>query len=497
MIFAAKIVSVLTGLIFQFLVAQYTLSQPGQYDIWFNIADVLAYFTLLMGVVPFWVMRFVARRKEGAAKTGLVATLIISIIGTVVYLAFIPFVLSSLGISVNYLPIYLIVSFQIAELYIISVLEACIQATIPQSVGYGIIVQQIGKVTLGFILIVYLGQPLLGAVLATIIAFAVQVAYYYRLLADHFKEPIHWGYVKEWLKGSVINIYNVIGTQLAAYVLILLYALGGLGSRGRFGAAVQITNVISYASFLAFALYPKLLADRKSEDVTTSLKIVLMFSIPMTAIAMALAPLYITILRPDFPDAAILVVVLAADTLISVVSGIYGAALFGMENVDQEKISFKKLLRSKIFVAFSLPYIQAAFTIPIAYYALTTFAYNLPYEASLSITVINTAAHFAMFIAVYALVRKMIKIEIPWRNISKYAFAAIITGIILLLAPHFTSALLAVDITEKVIAILETLVLTGVGAGIYLAILVAIDKEARLLPKNILKEIRGKNNANS
>jgi hypothetical protein len=37
-----------------------------------------------------------------------------------------------------------------------------------------------------------------------------------------------------------------------------------------------------------------------------------------------------------------------------------------------------------------------------------------------------------------------------------------------------------------------TLAWTAVGSGIYLAILLAIDKEARSLPKSILQEIRGK-----
>jgi O-antigen/teichoic acid export membrane protein len=63
-IFAAKMVSVSTGLIFQFMVAR-VLSEV-EYDLWFNINDITAYFVLMAGVLPFWTMRFVARDKEGA-----------------------------------------------------------------------------------------------------------------------------------------------------------------------------------------------------------------------------------------------------------------------------------------------------------------------------------------------------------------------------------------------------------------------------------------------
>lgn len=356
--------------------------------------------------------------------------------------------------------------------------------------------QQIGKVALGYVLISQfgqVGQPLVGAVVATIIAFAIQIFYYYKLLAGQMKQKIHWGYVKEWLKGSLANIYNVVGNQIAAYVFIMLFNMGGEDSRGRFGAAAQITNVISYASFLAFALYPKLLAEKKREDITISLKMVLMFAIPMTVVAIALSDSYITLLRPDYPDASIVLSVLALDTLVLVTSGIFGSVLFGMESFDQnERISFRELVKSRLFIGFSLPYMHSAITLPLTYYVLTTYAFNQPLQAALSVSIINAIARFATFIVLYALVRKMIKIDIPWRSIAKYVLASAVTGAVLFLLPHSTGMPLAVSTTEKVISVGQTLVLTAIGGGIYLAILMAIDKEARTLPKAILQEIRGK-----
>ncbi|MBT0160723.1 hypothetical protein G4O51_12155 [Candidatus Bathyarchaeota archaeon A05DMB-2] len=497
-IFAAKLISVATGLIFQFLIAQATIPFPGQYDIWFNTSDVLAYFTLMSGVAPFWVMRFVARGKEGAAKTGFMANLTISVISTVAYLAFIPFILSSLGISFNYLPVYLIVSFQIAELHAITLLESCLQATIPQTIGYGLLVQQVGKVALGYVLITQTGQPLVGAVIATTVAFAVQIFYYYRLLAGQMKERIHWGYVKQWLKGSVANIYNVVGNQMAAYVFIMLYDMGGEGARGRYGAAAQIANVISYASFLAFALYPKLLAEKKREDVTVSLKMVLMFAIPMTAVAIALSGSYVTLLRPDFPDASIVLVVLAVDTLVSVIAGMYSSVVFGMENIDEkERISFRELAKSRIFVAFSLPYVHSAITLPITYYVLSVYALKLPLAAALSVSIINAVARFFTFIVLIILVRKMVKIDIPWKSIGKYVLAAAVAALVLFLLPHPAAIPATATSMEKVFDIAHTLILTAVGGAIYLAILMVIDKEARTLPKAILQEIRGKKSLSS
>jgi len=477
-IFATKLLSVATGLIFQFMIARSTTGS--EYDLWFNMNDMLGYFTLLAGVLPFWVMRFVARDKEGAARTGLLANLTISVIATFIYLSVISLIITTLGISGNYLFFYFIASIQILELYSIGLLEACLHATIPQAIGYGLILQQFCRVVLGYVLIIEFRQPLIGAVLSTIVAFTIQIAYYSKLLVEELKKRIKWEYVKEWLKGSVANIYNVVGNQIAALIFIILFAYGGEGARGRYGAATQIANVITYSSFLAYALYPKLLAERRREDITTSLKMVLMFALPMAAGAIALSDSYITILRTEFPDAAPVLVVLAIDALFSTVSGLFNAVLFGVETVDKDaKISFKELAKSRLFITFSFPYLHSAITLPITFNVLTSYTKDQPLQSALSVSIINSSAHFAMFILLYVLIRKMVKLDIPWKNIAKYIFASAVMATILFVIPHPTRISL-------------TLATTAVGGIIYLALLMAIDKEARTLPRSIWQEIKGK-----
>ncbi len=481
MIFAAKMASVVTGLIFQFMISRSLLPdhQP-EYDLWFNIADVTAYFTLLAGVLPFWTMRFVARKKEGAIKTGIVANLGISVAAALIYALLVPIIVSGLGISQQYLPIYFLVSLQIVELYSITILEACLQAKIPQTIGYGLLVQQICKVAIGYVLIVRFDQMLWGAVAATIIAFALQSVYYVKLLAPELRQRIKWDYVREWFKGSLISIYNVAGNQIAAYIFILLFQLGGEGARGRLGAAAIIVNVITYSAFLAHALYPKLIAERKSEDITTSMKMVLMFAIPLTTGAIVLSDSYITILTDIYTDAAPVLVILALDAFVMTVSGLFSSVLFGVETIDQEsRISLRQLARSRIFIAFSLPYIHSLITIPTALYVLPNYALGQPLLAALYVSIINSSARFAVFIVLYLVVRKMIKIAIPWRSISKYVLAAITMGTFLYVVPHPTRIYL-------------TLIETAIGGVIYIAVLMALEKEVRALPIAMWREIRKK-----
>ena len=482
-IFAAKIISIATGLAFQFMVARLATTQ--EYDIFFNLSDVLAYFTLMAGVVPFWVMRCVARGKPGATKTGFATNLVFSFVSTLAYIGILPFILpvllSGLGISnwTAYLPLYLIVSLQITELYLIGLFESCLQAATPQKIGFGLLIQQIFKLALGYVLIVQFGQPLVGAITATIAAFALQAIYYFKLTASDLKASIHWSYVKDWLKGSILNIYSVVGSQIAAFVFILLFSLGGEGSRGIYGAANQIANVVTYASFLAFALYPKLLAERKNEDVTSSFKTVMMFALPMTVGAIALANSYIVLLRVEliaYPGAAFVLIVLALNALINVLSGIYGSVLFGVETVDQETMSVKSLAKSKLFKYYSLSYISSAIAIPTTYFALTTFAYQQPLAAALSVCTITTMANFVIFLALVVMVQRSFKVVVPWTALGRYLLASVIMGVVLYLLPYSDS-------------ISKTLIWTAIGGAVYLGILMLIDKEARALPKSILGEL--------
>jgi hypothetical protein len=123
--------------------------------------------------------------------------------------------------------------------------------------------------------------------------------------------------------------------------------------------------------------------------------------------------------------------------------------------------------------------VHFAITIPITYYVLTTYAFQQPLLAAFSVCLINAVVRFGMFLILVVMVRGMFKITIPWRSTAKYGLASAAMGIVLFLLPY----------TNR---ILTTLAWTAVGGLVYLAVLMAIDKESRNLPKIILQEIKGK-----
>ena len=485
-IFAARMLSVATGMIFVLLITRNTTKE--QYGIWSNIFDLMAYFMLLASVIPFWTTRFVARGKDGAAKTGFIANLTIAIIATLIYIPLVPIITSVLGISGPYIVLYFIASAYIIELYLVNVLEATLRAKKPEALGYGLLIEEACKITLAYVLISALQQrlvlqkgllSLLAAMISLVTAIIIQITYYLKLVFADLKQKIRWDYAKEWIKGSAANIYNVMGNQLAAFIFILLILYGGKAARGEYQAAATISNIITYSSFVAFALYPKLLAEKKLEDVTTSLRTVLMFAIPMVAGAIAMPDSFLTILNVTYgePTPILILRLLACDAFIITISTFFTSVLFGFERLDEKaKIPFKQLVKSNIFKVFTLPYIHSAITLPTAFYVLTNFAYN-PLQAALYVTIINMSARFTMFLILYIIVRKTVQVIIPWRNILNYVFAAAVMGVILYTIPHPTK------ITPTIGAAIA-------GGLIYIILLMIIEKEARSLIRSIWSEVR-------
>jgi O-antigen/teichoic acid export membrane protein len=506
-LFAAKLITVGTGIVFALTVANSLVPNDyGAYGVFVNL--LIPYFALLSGPVAFWTMRFVARGKEGAIKTGIVGNLAMSIIATLVYFAALPLITASPGLH-RYVSVYIVVAAQIIETYLITVFEACLQATRPQTVGYGLLVGEILKVVLVYLLVIRLQLALLGALLSVMIAFAFKSAFYIRLLWKELKQRMVLAYVKEWLQGSAFNLFNIAGNQVAAIIFIMLTIYGGTTGYGYYYAAVQIANIITYSTFLAFALTPKLLSDPNIDEATTSLKYVLMFAIPMTAGVLALPSSYLAFFKPpgetgEYTVAAPVLMILAADALVTTVSTIFTFVLYGIEKVDEKsQIPFRQVAKSRLFIAFSLPYFHSAITLPTAFYALTNLAGNNPLLVAAYVTGINAVARLASFVVLYSVLRRGVKIKIPWKNIGKYVAASLVMALALLIAHlmlqgtyrEVLANLAAKNVMALVLLIARpmgrstTLIVTATGGSIYIVSLILIDKEIRGLARSALQAV--------
>ena len=474
-IFASQILSLFTGLVFTLLLTR-NMSND-EFGAWSFIFYLIGLFAIINGVFPFWATRFVARGKEGAIKTAVSANFIVAVVATFLYLLLVSVVLEVLHVSSVALGIYLIAALQIVNSYLITVFEACLRAVKPQATGYGLLIEEAVKVVLAYGIFLGTGELFLGAIAGIVVGASVQAVFYLWLLRSHLRGAIRWGYLREWLKGSAAFVYSAVGGQLAGFVLYLLVLFGGQSALGDYSAAVTFSTIIGYASSVAFALYPKMLAEDCPVDVVTSFKNMLMFALPMVAVALTMSMSLLTILDASYSAASPILILLTIDALVVLVSQFYTQCLIGTETLDVEgKISLRELMRSKIFKVFTLSYVQAAIALPTVYYVLTQLAFSGPVQAAMYVVAVNIFVHALAFAAIYALMHREFRLIVPWVSVAKYVFAALVVAVVLLVIPQTTT-------------LTATFAKVLLGVGLYAVVLLAIDMDARKLGKHIVEEI--------
>ncbi|MCW4023802.1 MAG: hypothetical protein NWF01_02060 [Candidatus Bathyarchaeota archaeon] len=487
-IFTAQMISVATGLAFTLLLTRNMTTQG--FSDWSFIYTAIGPFLFLTGVFPFWTTRFVARRKENSIKTGLAANLILGVAATVGYCVFLPIYFGTFNVNPGLFDIFLFASLLILTSYVTIMLESCLRSVKPQTTGYGLLVHEIIKVTIAYtVFFLFIkGEPAAvidshtlfsGAMASLLIAVFVQIAYYMWLLRDALKEKIRFAYLVEWLKGSAVFVYSTIGTQILSLQAFMIYAVNK-DSLGHYTAASMFINVVAYATSLSFALYPKLLSNNcEDKHVVTSFSTTMMMAIPLATVVISMSKSLLTVLNVNYVESWPVLIMLTVATVLSLVSTFYINYLTGVESFDiGGKISLRELLKSKIFKALSLTYLQAGITIPLTFIAITMFPISNPVVVAEYVGVIAIIMNVVNLIVSYWLVHKYAgKVFINMKDIAKYLAVGVVMGATLFLLPETTT-------------LVFTLLKASLGAGIYFGLLLLIDEQARHMVKLVFVEIK-------
>jgi len=480
-VFASHVLSAFTGLAFTLMVTR-SLSEA-DFGVWQNTADLMFYFTVLDNVMPFWAKRFVARGFEGSGKTGIFCNLALGSFMAILYGLLVPTMMALMGVGGTYMLPYLLISIQVFEIYVIQGIRAILHPMRPEAVGYGIMIKEGTKLISAFFLILQLNLGLIGAICSTILAQVAQTTFIAIVASRFIKGPLKPSYVREWLKGSFLPIYNFMGRRVPPFSLIILFSLAGEVARGYYGAAQAIGMVILYTSSLAYALYPRLLAEGSSpgsegasSDVEKSLRLVLTFAIPMTVGAMLLSDLLTAILKVSYRAAWLVLIALAPYYALRALSTVFEAVVSGSERVDaRARIPVRELVKTRLFKLYTLPYIYGAAMVGLAFFLIPSA--QDPLDASLRLAFLFTGSSIASTLATYALAKRSLAFRFPLDALAKCLLASAIMAIPLIALPHTPFRLY------------WTGVLVVVGALTYIAILITIDHETRALLKALLKAL--------
>jgi O-antigen/teichoic acid export membrane protein len=466
--FAAQLFSIATGLFFVVTVTR-NLS-TADFGTWQNIGDLLGYATILSGIVPFSVVRYAARGHIDAIRTGIAANTLLSLPVTGIFALFSSFFASLIGTN----PLYFqFASLHVMMFYILPAVQNAVLAKKPHILGYGTVVYEFTKVSIGFFLVAYLGTGLIGAIAAVVMAQVAMISFYLFSIREYLEERINWNYLRSWWKVSFIVIYGTIGNRLLSMGMILLILTWGTAARAYVGAAATFAVIISYSTTLATGLYSKLLAKPDSETVETALKLMMLFAIPMFGGILVLSGQLLTILRADYAAGAFVLYVYAGAYLLDSLSTTLDTIITATEHADMNnETTFRELVKSKLFFLPTLTCISGALYLSILLVFLKLFATE-PIQAAMYTGLAYISATVPVFIIRYRTAKKSLPFSFPIRSLTRYIFATVLMVVFL------SQIKLGSTLTRVMIQAM-------IGSVIYFGIVLLIDSETRMLAKNII-----------
>jgi hypothetical protein len=373
---------------------------------------------------------------------------------------------------------------QIPISYILGCVEAATKGYKPQHVSYAFMVSEVSKVFFGFILVAVLRLGLAGTLLAVSMALLSQTTMLTYVTRKKMIGGFDAAVAKAWLKGFVIPASSALVSLISGLDVFLVSAYYSTTPLAYWGATLTISSIVGYSGHLATALYPKLLSGGRSADVETAMNMVMMLGFPLALGAAVMAKPLLNILNPNFSVAAPALWFMIPGSLLTALSWIFDAILAGTERVDlMPTVTLRDYVRSKLFLLTKLECFRALIYLALVWVLL--YLSQILGVEDLGIVIgwsaISTLTMVSLSVYKGFLARKLIKFDLSFLVIMRYAVASIAMSLALILIG--AEKILFSTVYVQVPYVLSAI---GFGAAVYFLVLYAIDPEFRRL----LKEIR-------
>ena len=462
-LFTSNLLSFLFGFIFIVLISR-NLTQS-DLGLWFYIGSIITYFEFLVKVLPFWATRDFARGRL-IVKTSIISSTIISIPLTLIFLSLSGILSKSSQASIH--P-FVVASLLIPIYYASSSVNSIMYARYPQKVGWRVPLIDGLKIPIGLYL---LPNGLTGVMTAVVIANLVYVIYGIFVI----RRDLEKSFDKDWLKRRIRHFWLPIVQSAVGYVnsasdQFLIGTLLSPLQLSTYGVGVTISNAVRASSQLSLPFSMSVLSKTSTsrEEVSSIMKFVTIFVIPMLIGGIILSRELFGIFGPIYRDSAWILWPLLSSAVLTSYSTILYGVISGLEKIDYSlRVDSQTLLRSKLF---KLTLIDYGTTATLIVLSMITIPWIGTLGAALSRLIVASISFTILSIMClqYLMLKRILK------NISLTALACIPMSVYLILfKPSGT------------ILTLLTILIAGI---IYFISLYIIDREARKLIKNLIKEV--------
>ncbi|MCV0430373.1 hypothetical protein [Nitrosopumilus sp.] len=483
--FISAIVSVFTGLAFTTLITR-NLSSV-EYGEWSIIGSLMIY-----GVMPalglgYWYTRYTARELP-IARYGVFLTSIFSLGGV---LAFFTAAIIFIDEFENLFPILLVASLQVITGSLIHSLNAISNGKKPEFQAYGTLIFEIVKVIIAFAMVYGLGNfSLIDVIYVLIISQIIQIISLSSMIRKEIKKKVEIKNIKKIIKSLWIPLYDRMSDVVfTSDILVVTLLTSSFVQVTVFKIAFVFSAMAEFGLSFTYPLYIKLLGGGKSIDIVTSIKMVVLFTLPIVVGTIILAKPLLFLLNPDYVSSEFILQILSLYSLSLVFGVVFQNIILGTERVDvMGKFSQKDLIHSNLF---KLPTIDLIFksVYLVAITVLTLVIWNdeisfVEFGQIWAFVLLITNIPFTIYKLILA--KKILAFSFPLKAISKYLAASILMGFL----TFYMVTLVDYSNSEAISFAPQIIGLIGISAGFYFAVMSTIDKETRELFKAAFTTIR-------
>ena len=479
--FVVAMGGILAGTAFTIIVTRQLA--PEEYGVWAVIGSMTSYSIATEPIVSYWTTRQVARGRP-VAKTSMASAIFFASGSIPVYLVSIYLFAS---IEADFFYSMLLASIMIPSLFIQGTLSAVNSGYRPHAVSIGTAALQAFKIPVGLALVFFLGWGLDGAILTVFVAHLANIAVQMRYARARLNVPLNFVYLKGWIRQSWMPMYSRIPGVLNALDIVLYMGIvGSVVGAAYFAAALVLTKMVSRASRVSQALYPKLLADDSRDHISENFTLVMYFAIPLLVLAILFSSHAMFLLNPEYVVASTAAVLLALGMFLHVIMGFIRNVLKGTDDVDvEERPSTSALLKSRLFLVGTVENVY--YIVYLSILALTLYSFRDLPDPQLVVmwSSVSLAASIPFLICHVWLIRKHEPFRVPYGRILRHAAGGSgMVPVFLLTNEHI--ATFDVNISSYLPGLLLEL---AICCMTYIGITYAIDSKTRNLFKMVLSEI--------
>jgi len=480
--FLVSVSGVITGTIFVVIITR-RLS-PEDFGLWSLIGFMIGYVMILEPITTYWTTRQLAR-GEKVGKTAVASISMFSSGGIIIYFIIALFIGKNLNANLDVLLVSVLL---VPLMFFINLFNGIALTNKPQSISYGNLIFEIIKIPIGAFFIIFLEFGLMGAILTLIIGQVVRLGILFSFNKEMITGGIKFAFIKFWTKMSWIVLYASSAGLIHRFdVLSVSLISSSLTVLAYWQAGLTAAGLVSISSSISQALYPKLLAENKKEYANEILKKTLFFGIPILGTAIIFAKPVLHVLNPIYAEASLIVIFIAVNSLVGVVTGIYTNILSAFEKVDTDSNStFKQYVKSKLFFIPTISHMIAITYVTTLLVFMVFFA-DTQNEIDIVVTwsMIMIATHTPFMIYLMSVVRKNYKVSFPLKEMTMYSAVTLLAGTIsYVIIDNY------LEYSESVFDFLPQFIpIVILGGAIYFGVVYLIDKSVRNLFKSIWREI--------